>query len=176
MAKTLAQGRKPGSGRKPGKAKTLLEGRKPGSGRKKRQVGEVSGGRAKDDKGMLGTRASMKRPGAGDDSRGVEGNVNGAEVAKGPGMGGVRLHELDVLDAFDKLRKSPPPAEKSPIQDGLCAVPYIVKPNLPWLVEGQTLQRPLLSPASSSTPVSVSDINLRGGNGERVIPASNRSQ
>lgn len=37
MAKTLAQGRKPGSGRKPGKAKTLAQGRKPGSGRKKRQ-------------------------------------------------------------------------------------------------------------------------------------------
>lgn len=34
MAKTLAQGRKPGSGRKPGKAKTLAEGRKVGSGRK----------------------------------------------------------------------------------------------------------------------------------------------
>ncbi|CCF55717.1 hypothetical protein KAFR_0A02810 [Kazachstania africana CBS 2517] len=38
MAKTLAQGRKPGSGRKPGKAKTLKEGRKPGSGRRKRAV------------------------------------------------------------------------------------------------------------------------------------------
>ena len=37
MAKTLAQGRKPGSGRKPGKAKTLREGRKPGSGRKRRE-------------------------------------------------------------------------------------------------------------------------------------------
>ncbi len=37
MAKTLAQGRKPGSGRKPGKAKTLKEGRKPGSGRRKRK-------------------------------------------------------------------------------------------------------------------------------------------
>lgn len=36
MAKTLAQGRKPGSGRKPGKGKTLREGRKPGSGRKRR--------------------------------------------------------------------------------------------------------------------------------------------
>ncbi|EDO17771.1 hypothetical protein Kpol_541p14 [Vanderwaltozyma polyspora DSM 70294] len=34
MAKTLAQGRKPGSGRKPGKGKTLREGRKPGSGRR----------------------------------------------------------------------------------------------------------------------------------------------
>lgn len=38
MAKTLAQGRKPGSGRKPGKGKTLAEGRKPGSGRKKRDA------------------------------------------------------------------------------------------------------------------------------------------
>ncbi|CAL9737412.1 hypothetical protein MOSE0_L10682 [Monosporozyma servazzii] len=37
MAKTLAQGRKPGSGRKPGKAKTLKQGRKPGSGRRKRR-------------------------------------------------------------------------------------------------------------------------------------------
>lgn len=37
MAKTLAQGRKPGSGRKPGKGKTLREGRKPGSGRRRRQ-------------------------------------------------------------------------------------------------------------------------------------------
>lgn len=36
MAKTLAQGRKPGSGRKPGKGKTLREGRKPGSGRRRR--------------------------------------------------------------------------------------------------------------------------------------------
>ena len=38
MAKTLAQGRKPGSGRKPGRGKTLREGRKPGSGRKKRDA------------------------------------------------------------------------------------------------------------------------------------------
>ncbi|SMN20490.1 hypothetical protein, no similarity [Maudiozyma saulgeensis] len=38
MAKTLAQGRKPGSGRKPGRGKTLREGRKPGSGRKKRDT------------------------------------------------------------------------------------------------------------------------------------------
>ncbi|CCE62626.1 hypothetical protein TPHA_0C04770 [Tetrapisispora phaffii CBS 4417] len=36
MAKTLAQGRKPGSGRKPGKGKTLREGRKPGSGRRRK--------------------------------------------------------------------------------------------------------------------------------------------
>ena len=44
MAKTLAQGRKPGSGRKPGKAKTLAQGRKPGSGRKRRDTvsGEVT--------------------------------------------------------------------------------------------------------------------------------------
>lgn len=41
MAKTLAQGRKPGSGRKPGKGKTLAQGRKPGSGRKK--IHKVSG-------------------------------------------------------------------------------------------------------------------------------------
>ncbi|CCH59164.1 hypothetical protein TBLA_0B03230 [Henningerozyma blattae CBS 6284] len=41
MAKTLAQGRKPGSGRKPGKGKTLREGRKPGSGRKRRD-GNIS--------------------------------------------------------------------------------------------------------------------------------------
>ena len=38
MAKTLAQGRKPGSGRKPGKGKTLREGRKPGSGRRPKKV------------------------------------------------------------------------------------------------------------------------------------------
>lgn len=51
MAKTLAQGRKPGSGRKPGKGKTLREGRKPGSGRRRRvdeeatkiQSGELHG-------------------------------------------------------------------------------------------------------------------------------------
>ncbi|GAV55959.1 hypothetical protein ZYGR_0AZ01310 [Zygosaccharomyces rouxii] len=36
MAKTLSQGRKPGSGRKPGKGKTLRNGRKPGSGRRRR--------------------------------------------------------------------------------------------------------------------------------------------
>ncbi|CEP21475.1 unnamed protein product [Cyberlindnera jadinii] len=41
MAKTLAQGRKPGGGRKPGKGKTLAQGRKPGSGRKK--IDKVSG-------------------------------------------------------------------------------------------------------------------------------------
>lgn len=41
MAKTLAQGRKPGSGRKPGRAKTLAQGRKPGSGRRRRDT--VSG-------------------------------------------------------------------------------------------------------------------------------------
>ncbi|CDR37538.1 CYFA0S01e11694g1_1 [Cyberlindnera fabianii] len=41
MAKTLAQGRKPGSGRKPGKGKTLSEGRKPGSGRKKGSVSKT---------------------------------------------------------------------------------------------------------------------------------------
>jgi hypothetical protein len=41
MAKTLAQGRKPGSGRKPGKAKTLAEGRKPGSGRKKGSISKT---------------------------------------------------------------------------------------------------------------------------------------
>lgn len=40
MAKTLAQGRKPGSGRKPGKGKTLREGRKPGSGRRRRRDNE----------------------------------------------------------------------------------------------------------------------------------------
>ncbi|CCD24847.1 Dat1p NDAI_0E00310 [Naumovozyma dairenensis CBS 421] len=38
MAKTLAQGRKPGSGRKPGKGKTLKEGRKPGSGRRRKTI------------------------------------------------------------------------------------------------------------------------------------------
>lgn len=41
MAKTLAQGRKPGSGRKPGKGKTLREGRKPGSGRRRRNEDEI---------------------------------------------------------------------------------------------------------------------------------------
>lgn len=40
MAKTLAQGRKPGSGRKPGKGKTLREGRKPGSGRRRKNFDE----------------------------------------------------------------------------------------------------------------------------------------
>ena len=44
MAKTLAQGRKPGSGRKPGKGKTLREGRKPGSGRRRRQVTSTTTG------------------------------------------------------------------------------------------------------------------------------------
>lgn len=43
MAKTLAQGRKPGSGRKPGKGKTLREGRKPGSGRRRRNGDEQNG-------------------------------------------------------------------------------------------------------------------------------------
>lgn len=42
MAKTLAQGRKPGSGRKPGKGKTLREGRKPGSGRRRKQDSNAS--------------------------------------------------------------------------------------------------------------------------------------
>ena len=48
MAKTLAQGRKPGSGRKPGKGKTLREGRKPGSGRRRRQVTSTATGLLKD--------------------------------------------------------------------------------------------------------------------------------
>ncbi|KAH3679780.1 hypothetical protein WICPIJ_008538 [Wickerhamomyces pijperi] len=46
MAKKLSEGRKPGSGRKPGKAKTLAEGRKVGSGRKKGSVSKkLSDGR-----------------------------------------------------------------------------------------------------------------------------------
>lgn len=43
MAKKLSEGRKPGSGRKPGTAKTLAEGRKIGSGRKKGSGGKTIG-------------------------------------------------------------------------------------------------------------------------------------
>jgi len=43
MAKKLAEGRKPGSGRKKGTAKTLAEGRKAGSGRKKGSAGKTIG-------------------------------------------------------------------------------------------------------------------------------------
>jgi hypothetical protein len=41
MAKKLSEGRKAGSGRKPGTAKTLAEGRKVGSGRKKGSVSKT---------------------------------------------------------------------------------------------------------------------------------------
>ncbi len=43
MAKKLSEGRKAGSGRKPGTAKTLAEGRKVGSGRKKGSGGKTIG-------------------------------------------------------------------------------------------------------------------------------------
>ncbi|CCK71398.1 Dat1p KNAG_0G03400 [Huiozyma naganishii CBS 8797] len=82
MAKTLAQGRKPGSGRKPGKGKTLREGRKPGSGRRSRR-------RAVD--------------GAGADAK----TGGGGGEGKGKNTASVSSQDMAAVDALRELTGSP---------------------------------------------------------------------
>ncbi|AET39636.1 Dat1p Ecym_4607 [Eremothecium cymbalariae DBVPG len=194
MAKTLAQGRKPGSGRKPGKAKTLLEGRKPGSGRKKRQAIDAMGAaslsgygsfkglnksgvlKKKEEQAMMANMGYVRQmvtpvitptlPNA---------LISPAQYItneRAPNL--IRHHELDVLDAFEKLRKSPPPQQVPQLQAH--PVPYIVRPNLPWPIDSQSLQRPILSPVPTSATVNVADISVQNGNNDHIVPTSNTTQ
>lgn len=87
MAKKLSDGRKPGSGRKPGKAKTLAEGRKPGSGRKK---GSKNTGLSKQERAEVEGYAQQR-----------------ARVGK-PVDKSVTKRDREIIEALNKLSKSPP--------------------------------------------------------------------
>lgn len=157
MAKKLSDGRKPGSGRKPGKAKTLAEGRKPGSGRKK---GSKNAGLAKHGQVDVDLVSSLSQPRSG--------------VVK-PMDKSVTKRDRELIDALKKLSKSPPQSPepihpaKLPMLASFTPTFWSSVDHVPlrhehvWTEDSSTTLNETLQQNTSAQPTSLSN-NLKTGN------------
>lgn len=107
MAKTLAQGRKPGSGRKPGKGKTLREGRKPGSGRRRRNEEAVV--TVVIEPSSLNTNTLAQEKKSLSICSGMSPALRAAAVDKDvEKKNSISSRDLEAIDALRELNNSPP--------------------------------------------------------------------
>lgn len=110
MAKTLSQGRKPGSGRRPGKGKTLRNGRKPGSGRRRRDEDESPSPpqqpQPQPQRTVSTTHTTGKTTAAAAAAASQEASANSSTTTstKAP----VSSRDLEAIDALRELNNSPP--------------------------------------------------------------------